>query len=46
MDRLRKIFDFNSGAIAALLMGGIVAIWDFVRGLHRLVANHKKVGNM
>ena len=24
MDRLRKIFDFSSGVIAALLMGGIV----------------------
>ena len=26
MDRLDKIFDFNAGPIAALLMGGIVPL--------------------
>ena len=33
MDRLRKIFDFNSGVIAALLMGGIVGWINFSHGL-------------
>ena len=33
MDRLRKVFDFNSGVIAALLMGGIVGWINFGHGL-------------
>jgi hypothetical protein len=33
MDRLRKVFDFNSGVIAALLMGGIVGWINFSHGL-------------
>jgi len=37
---------FSIRAVGTLFMGGVVAIWDFVRGLRRLVANHKKVGNM
>ncbi len=43
---LKAVPPFSFRAIRTLFMGGIVAIWDFVRGLHRLVANHKKVGNM
>ncbi len=43
---LKAVPPFSFRAARTLFMGGIVAIWDFVRGLHRLVANHKKVGNM
>ncbi len=43
---LKAIPPFSFRAVWTLFMGGIVAIWDFARGLHRLVANHKKVGNM
>ena len=37
---------FSFAALRTLWMGGIVAVWDFVRGLPRLVAKHKEVGNM
>lgn len=43
---LKAVPPFSFRAIRTLSMGGIVAVWDFVRGLHRLVANHKRVGNM
>ncbi len=43
---LKAVPPFSFGAVRTLFMGGIVAVWDFVRGLPRLVANHKKVGNM
>lgn len=43
---LKAVPPFSFRAVLTLLMGGIVAVWDFVRGLRRLVANHKKVGNM
>lgn len=43
---LKAVPPFSVRAVWTLFMGGIVAIWDFVRGLDRLVANHKKVGNM
>ncbi len=43
---LKVVPPFSFRAVRTLFMGGIVAIWDFVRGLHRLVGNHKKVGNM
>ncbi|MEO1562687.1 MAG: deiodinase-like protein [Pseudomonadota bacterium] len=43
---LKAVPPFSLRAVATLLMGGIIAIWDFVRGLRRLVGNHKKVGNM
>jgi len=43
---LKAVPPFSFRAVRTLFMGGIVAIWDFVRGLHRRVANHKKVGNM
>ncbi|MDX8354109.1 deiodinase-like protein [Cognatiyoonia sp. IB215182] len=43
---LKAVPPFSFRAVLTLLMGGIVAVWDFVRGLHQLVANHKKVGNM
>ena len=43
---LKAVPPFSIRAVGTLFMGGVVAIWDFVRGLRRLVANHKKVGNM
>lgn len=43
---LKAVPPFSLRAVGTLFMGGIVAVWDFVRGLHRLVGNHKKVGNM
>ncbi|MEE8601671.1 deiodinase-like protein [Euzebya tangerina] len=43
---LKAVPPFSLGAVRTLLMGGIVAVWDFVRGLPRLVGNHKRVGNM
>ncbi len=43
---LKAVPPFSLRAVRTLFMGGIVAVWDFVRGLPRLVGNHKKVGNM
>lgn len=43
---LKAVPPFSFRAVRTLLMGGVVAVWDFVRGPGRLVANHKKVGNM
>ena len=43
---LKAVPPFSVGAVRTLFMGGVVAVWDFARGLPRLVANHKKVGNM
>jgi len=43
---LKAVPPFSIRAVGTLFMGGVVAIWDFARGLRRLVANHKKVGNM
>ncbi len=43
---LKAVPPFSLRAVGTLFMGGFVAIWDFVRGLRRLVGNHKKVGNM
>ncbi|GFE63877.1 deiodinase-like protein [Litoreibacter roseus] len=43
---LKAVPPFSFRAVRTLFMGGIVAIWDFVYGLRRLVANHKKVGDM
>jgi len=43
---LKAVPPFSLGAVRTLFMGGIVAVWDFARGLPRLVGNHKKVGNM
>ena len=43
---LKAVPPFSLGAVRTLFMGGSVAVWDFVRGLPRLVSNHKKVGNM
>lgn len=43
---LKAVPPFSLRAVWTLFMGGAVAVWDFVRGLHRLVGNHKKVGNM
>ena len=43
---LKAVPPFSFRAVRTLFMGGVVAIWDFVRGLPRLVSNHKKVGNM
>ncbi|MFN3227704.1 MAG: deiodinase-like protein [Hyphomicrobiales bacterium] len=43
---LKAVPPFSLGAVRTLFMGGFIAVWDFVRGLPRLVSNHKKVGNM
>jgi len=43
---LKAVPPFSLRAVGTLFMGGVVAIWDFLRGLRRLVSNHKKVGNM
>jgi hypothetical protein len=43
---LKAVPPFSLRAVRTLLMGGAVALWDFARGLPRLVSNHKKVGNM
>ena len=43
---LKAVPPFSFRAVGVLFMGGVVAIWDFARGLKRLVANHKRVGNM
>ena len=43
---LKAVPPFSFRAVRTLLMGGIVAIWDFLRSLRRLVGNHKQVGNM
>ena len=43
---LKAVPPFSLGAVRTLFMGGVVAVWDFAIGLPRLVANHKKVGNM
>jgi hypothetical protein len=43
---LKAVPPFSMRAVGTLFMGGVVAIWDFARGLRRLVANHRKVGNM
>ena len=43
---LKAVPPFSLRAVRTLFMGGFVALWDFVRGLPRLVSNHKKVGNM
>ena len=43
---LKAVPPFSFRAARTLFMGGVIAIWDFVRGLPRLVGNHKKVGNM
>ena len=43
---LKAVPPFSVGAVRTLFMGGVVAVWDFARGLPRLVSNHKKVGNM
>lgn len=43
---LKAVPPFSLGAVRTLLMGGVVALWDFVRGLPRLVGNHRRVGNM
>lgn len=45
-EELKAVPPFSIQSIKTLLLGGYVALWDFVRGLPRLVANHKKVGNM
>lgn len=54
MERSRKMIGrefkavppFSINSIRTLLLGGFVALWDFARGLPRLVRNHKAVGNM
>lgn len=43
---MKAVPPFSFRGARTLFYGGIVALWDFVRGLPRLVANHKKVGNM
>lgn len=43
---LKAVPPFSYRGARTLFYGGVVAIWDFVRGLPRLVANHRKVGNM
>ena len=43
---LKAVPPFSVRAARTLFRGGAVAVWDFVRGLRRLVGNHKKVGNM
>lgn len=43
---LKAIPPFSLRGIRTLFMGGVVAFYDFIVGLPRLVANHKKVGNM
>jgi len=43
---LKAVPPFSLRAVRTLLRGGIVAIWDFLRGLRRLVSKHRKVGNM
>lgn len=43
---LKAVPPFSVRGARTLFYGGIVALWDFVRGLPRLIANHKKVGNM
>ena len=42
----KPIPPFSFAAIRTLLMGGLIAIWDFAIGLPRLIRNHKRVGNM
>ena len=43
---LTPVPPFSIGALRTLLMGGLVALWDFAMSLPRLIANHKKVGTM
>lgn len=43
---LKAVPPFSYRGARTLFYGGVVAIWDFVRGLPRLIANHRKVGNM
>lgn len=43
---LKAVPPFSFRAARTLFLGGVIALWDFVRGLPRLVSNHKKVGNM
>lgn len=43
---LKAVPPFSFRGARTLFYGGVVALWDFARGLPRLVANHKKVGNM
>jgi hypothetical protein len=43
---LKAIPPFSLRGVRTLFYGGGIALWDFVRGLPRLIANHKKVGNM
>ena len=43
---LKAVPPFSFRGARTLFYGGAVALWDFVRGLPRLVGNHKKVGNM
>ena len=45
-EELKAVPPFSIQSIKTLLLGGYVALWDFIRGLPKLVANHKKVGNM
>ncbi len=36
----------NLSAIRVLFHGGFVAVFDFIRGIRKLIRNHLKVGNM
>jgi hypothetical protein len=43
---LKAVPPFSCRGIRTPFYGGVVALWDFIVGLPRLIANHKKVGNM
>lgn len=43
---LKAVPPFSVRGARTLFYGGVIALWDFLRGLPRLIANHKKVGNM
>lgn len=43
---LKPIPPFSLRTVRPLLLGGAIAVWDFVRSLPRLLKDHKRVGNL
>lgn len=45
-DEFKAVAPFSFRGIRTLFIGGFIALWDFLKGLPRLILNHIRVGNM